>query len=100
MKSDWKVSLYFCEHFIKVNQLRQATLEHLLQPEILLLTHFTIMCLDWRGFYKRRLDPLDKNAMKIIQDNSHLIHDAESRKILRKYLKSCAKKVMILLKIR
>ena len=31
--------------------------------------------------------------MKIIQDNSHLIHDAESRKILRKYLKSCAKKV-------
>lgn len=42
---------------------------------------------DWRGFYKRRLAKLDAKALDIIQCNSHLIHDDESRKILRAYLK-------------
>ena len=42
---------------------------------------------DWRGFYKRRLAKLDAKALDIIQTNSHLIHDDDSRKILRAFLK-------------
>ena len=41
---------------------------------------------DWRGYYKRRLKKLDEKALEVIQNNSHLIHDDESRKILRAYL--------------
>ena len=42
---------------------------------------------DWRGYYKRRLAKLDHKALEIIQANSHLIHDDESRTILRAFLK-------------
>ena len=46
---------------------------------------------DWRGFYKRKLIGLDKNALEIIQKNSHLIHDDDSRVTLRNFLKAVAK---------
>ena len=42
---------------------------------------------DWRGFYKRRLKKLDEKALDVIRNNSHLIHDDESRRILRAYLR-------------
>ena len=46
---------------------------------------------DWRGFYKRKLIGLDKSALEIIQKNSHLIHDDDSRVTLRNFLKAVAK---------
>ena len=49
---------------------------------------------DWRGFYKRKLIGLDKSALEIIQKNSHLIHDDDSRVILRNFLKAVAKQGM------
>lgn len=41
---------------------------------------------DWRGYYKRCLAVLDQKALDIIQANSHLIHDDESRDVLRDFL--------------
>ena len=51
---------------------------------------------DWRGFYKRKLIGLDKSALEIIQKNSHLIHDDDSRVTLRNFLKAVAKQGMAL----
>ena len=51
---------------------------------------------DWRGFYKRKLIGLDKSALEIIQKNSHLIHDDDSRVTLRNFLKAVAKQGLAL----